>query len=116
LLRCVHLLKSAVPEAGTRRFKDALHRDIDLIQEIREMVFYAIENPSLPFDQPPDFPARELSNKSKKSVQPILGQTDEQLTEMFSAALSSLLAYKEVTKKAGKPKFDQIEVEPNGAF
>lgn len=94
LLRCEHLLKNALRSAGAPRFRRALQRDCRIVSEIREMLYYAIENPALPFPVPQD-----------------------PLPSPYLAALDAELEAELVSETAKpKPILNQIEDEPNGSF
>lgn len=53
LTRNVHLLENGLADDIEKRFKHNMMRDIELLTEVKDMLFEKIENPTLPFMEPP---------------------------------------------------------------
>lgn len=60
LTRAQNLLETAVDVRGKKKLENAINRDITLLCQLRQLLFFALENPTLPFktvESCPEIPA-----------------------------------------------------------
>lgn len=49
ITRSIHLLEHGLSDDLEKRFHKAIERDLELLKEVKEMLYVMIENPTLPF-------------------------------------------------------------------
>lgn len=92
LLQQIYLLRNAKAGSIEPKFIRSLERDMKLIQEVRDMLFHAIENPTLPFHPEPTLESNpnldaieadiEAGNPAPSfAVQPMLNQIEDEPDE-----------------------------------
>lgn len=51
ITRSIHLLENGLSDDLEKRFHKAIERDLNLMNEVKDMLYVMIENPTLPFTE-----------------------------------------------------------------